>query len=58
MDYGELSYNDIIRRKRVSDLSKYFSLAKGSIDELIKFLADNPTGRIVCSTSIINLVVC
>ena len=48
MDYGELSYNEIIRKKKVMDLASYFYLSDDLINELYTFLLTFPAAAILC----------
>ena len=56
MDYGEYSYNEILRKKKITDLASYFYLTDEQFDELYQFLLTYPLGVIMCGRATISLL--
>ena len=55
MNNEPLTYEELIRKKRCINLTKYYNLTKEEIDEIYKFLEENKKGVLNCNTSSIVL---
>ena len=51
------TYEELIRQKRCVDLTKYYTLSEIELEEIYKFLTNNPTGLIKGSFSNISLII-
>lgn len=46
------TYEELIRKKRCIDLTKYYELSMADLEQIYKFLVDNPTGQVIGSSNL------
>ena len=51
------TYDELIRKKRCIDLTKYYELSQSDLDQIYTFLENNPGGQVRAGTQNISLVV-
>lgn len=56
MDREPLTYEELIRKKKCIDLTKYYNLTKEDLDTIYNFLEDNKDGTVKCGIDNISLL--
>ena len=56
MKYQPETYEELIRKKRCIDLTKYYELSATELDKIYDFLTRNPRGIVKCGTQSISLI--
>ena len=51
------TYEELIRKKRCIDLTKYYELSQNDLEQIYTFLENNPTGQIRCGKQNLSLVI-
>lgn len=51
------TYEELIRMKRVIELTKYYELTKEELEQIYNFLASNPDGQVVGKIQNLSLIV-
>lgn len=51
------TYEELIRKKRCIDLSKYYELTENDLEQIYSFLAANKNGQVRCGKQNISLVI-